>query len=365
MKLAVDARWYRTGLGCYTRNLMSRLKSSGKDLHLHGIVSDASTPYVASLCDSLAKVTASAYSIREQWQVAFAARNCDILHVPQYNAPLFYRGPLVVSIHDLIHLSVEGHRGRPAAWLYARSMLRLVTRRADHLITVSEYSKKRIMEDLRVPASKITVIPNGVGSGFVNTDAVRSGRRGFHEWAGQRPYFLSVSSLRPHKNLPRLLEAATLFWQKTRNDWGLVIVGDGELRERNRIVEISRRLGVSDRVHILPILSEDSLQRAYAYAEFLVMPSLEEGFGLPVLEAMASGTPVVCSRTSSLPEIADDAASYFDPLDPDDMARAMQVVLNGLEATRMRARGRQRAAMFTWERSARMHYEVYEKVLQN
>lgn len=334
-------------------------------LEVHGIVTEASAPYLSQHCHSSSTVKARGYSLREHWEVPLAAKDCDLLHATHYNVPLFYSGPLVVSIHDLNHLTQEGCGGRGSVWMYAWAMFRIAARRARHVITVSEYSKSCIVERLKIPDSKVTVIPHGVSPGFVGIDKNEARVAALRQWSGKNPYFLCVCSLRPHKNLARLLQAASLFWQQTQINWDLVVVGDGKKSERDRLSAACQRLGIGSKVFFVQFVEEARLRNLYRGAEFVVMPSLAEGFGFPVLEAMASGTPVACSRTTSLPEVGGDAPSYFDPLSPEDIARAMEVILNEREASRMRTRGLERAATFTWERSAQEHYEVYCRVIHN
>lgn len=364
MRVAIDARWHKTGLGVYTKNLLEHLRAL-PELKMHGIVSDVSAPHFGSLCDSTSTIKARGYSIREHWEIPSTIQRCDLFHATHYNVPLLYSGPLVVSIHDLTHLTPEGSEGRISVFAYAQAMLRLAVRKADHVITVSQYSKQCIMERLRVSESKVTVIPNGMSIEFGVFDKNEARATALQLWHGKRRYLLCVCSLRPHKNLVRLLQACSKFWQRTQVDWNLVIVGNGKRAERDRLSVECQHLKISDRVIIVPFVADRELKSIYGGAEFVVMPSLSEGFGFPVLEAMASGTPVACSQSTSLPEIGGDAVSYFDPLSPDDMARAMELILNEAVASRMIERGLERSAMFSWNRSAREHYRVYRSIAQN
>jgi len=250
-KLAIDARWYRTGLGRYTQQLLAGLKQFANTVAIEAIVTPTSAPYAAALCDCLRVVKASGYSLREQWEMPRAARGCDLLHIPHYNAPLFFSGPLVITIHDLLHISHEGHQGRRSVWLYAQAMLRLASAKAAHIITVSEYTKQQIIETLGIDGTNITAIPHGVDTSFQKIDREAAGHRVNSALRLARKYFVCVSSLRPHKNLLRLIEASALFWRKTRMAWDLVIVGDGRPNQRRALLAECERLRIRDRVHLV------------------------------------------------------------------------------------------------------------------
>jgi glycosyltransferase involved in cell wall biosynthesis len=302
--------------------------------------------------------------MREQFEIPAAAHGCALLHVLHYNVPLLYRGKLIVSIHDLIHLTREGHNGKLMILGYAWVMLRMAARRADRIITVSEYSKRQLVEQLGVSESKITVIPNGVGSQFHPIDKAKAASVVKSALFQEKPYFLCMSSLRPHKNLGSLLKAAEEFWIRTKSDWELLIVGDGP--QAQQLIQEVDRLNIGDKVHFERLVPEHLLRYLYGAAEFVILPSLAEGFGLPVLEAMACGTPTLCSRSASLPEVGGDAAVYFDALNISEMAAAMELVFKERTlASILVAKGLARAALFSWHESARRHYQVYVDALSN
>jgi len=362
--VAIDARWLRTGLGTYTFKLVEALSRMENRLLLRAIVTEASEARFSSLCASR-RVQASAYGIWEQIAIPLAARGCDLLHVPHYNAPLLSPGKLVVSIHDLIHLMPEGHNHRCSVWAYAWAMLHLVARRANHIVTGSEDAKRQIVERLGVRESKVTTIYHGVSSEFRKLNGETARAAVSHARVRQSPYMLCVSALRPHKNLIRLLAAATRFWERTNSVCDLLIIGSGE-QEKACLLNECGRLHIAHKVFFIADIADDLLPSFYAAAQFLVMPSLAEGFGLPIVEAMACGTPVICSRASSLPEVGGDAVLYFDPLNVEDMANAMERVSASAEMRALlQEKGLKRAQGFSWLESARKHDEVYSRVLEN
>lgn len=286
-----------------------------------------------------------------------------MLHVPHYNAPLLQRTPLVITIHDIIHITDPAYRGSFKAWAYARPVLSLVVRKARHIITVSDYSKAQIIERLGVPSSKVSTIYCGVNGEFLPIDkeeafnAAREGL-GLHE-----PYLLYVGSLKPYKNVPSLIRAFAILRRESNIPQRLVILGE-DAQWKSSLVEELARLRMEERTTFVPHVNNELLPKIYAAADLLVMPSRMEGFGLPVLEAMACGTPVVCSRAASLTEVGGEAVMYFDPQSPEDLAHAIEQVLSSKELREnMRAKGLERAALFTWKKSIENHVRVYQAVL--
>ncbi len=234
-----------------------------------------------------------------------------------------------------------------------RALVPLAVRRSDRVIADSESTRRDLVELLGTPAEKIDVVPLGLGTVAraqpASEEAVRR-RLGL----GDRRVLLSLSAKRPHKNLGALLEAMALIDDRPV----LVLAGyatDHEADLRRRAGE----LGLEDDVRWPGWLDPAELEGLWALAEGFVFPSLYEGFGLPVLEAMARGVPVACSNAASLPEVAGDAAVVFDPSDPRAIAAA--VVRLPAEADRLRRVGLERAREFTWERAARATVAAYRR----
>ena len=177
------------------------------------------------------------------------------------------------------------------------------------------------------------------------------------------PYLLYVGSLKRHKNVSSLLKAFALLRERRDIPQRLLILGDDAQGKRELAGECAR-LGISERTDFVPYVGQELLPKVYAAADVLVMPSKIEGFGLPVLEAMACGTPVICSRAASLPEVGGEAVMYFDPQSPEDLADAIEQVLSSNELREsLRAKGLMRAARFTWKESIEKHVPVYQAVL--
>jgi glycosyltransferase involved in cell wall biosynthesis len=284
----------------------------------------------------------------------------DVVHSLASTAPLWGRFARVVTIHDLIYrLHPEAHRG--VLSLGMRVLVPLAARRSDRVIAVSSNTRDSIVEAFRLPAAKIDVVPQGLGvtarANPLPEEVVRE-RFGL----GDRPVVLSVSAKRPHKNLARLVEALALIPAERRPI--LVVPGYPTWHERELRAR-ARALGVEDDVRWPGWVDEAELEGLYAAAACFVFPSLYEGFGLPVLEAMSRGVPVACSGGGSLSEVAGDAALFFDPRNTAAIAAAMETLLSDPgTVARLREAGRRRAARFTWEATARGVLDSYRRALR-
>lgn len=362
-QLTIDARWLKGGIGTYTRHLLEGLGKHGNGFDVHAITRGEHRREVEQWCPRVSVVDARIYTAREQWAVPWAARGCGLLHVPHYNAPLFERAPMVITIHDVIHLTDPAYGRSFKAWAYARLMLYKAARKAARIITVSEYSKDQIIERLDVPNAKVSTIPNGADKEFLPMDKGTAFRRVSTALGIRGPYLLFVGGLKPHKNVATLLRAFALLRERREISQRLVILGHGE-RVYDELVRECVRLQIGPWVDFVAPVHRALLPQVYAAADTLVMPSTAEGFGLPVLEAMACGTPVICSQAASLPEVGGDAALYFDPRSVEGLADAMERLLDSTELREaMRNKGLAQASRFTWKESVERHIQVYRAAL--
>jgi glycosyltransferase involved in cell wall biosynthesis len=270
----------------------------------------------------------------------------------------------VITLHDIIHITDPDYRTSFKSLVYARPMLNLVARKARHIITDSDFSKAQIVEHLGIPGSKITTIFCGVNGRFRAANRREAFEKVSVALGVDRPYILYVGSLKRYKNVSLLLNAFAVMHQRRRIPHHLIVVGD----DRQQKIVLSRQaaeFGIDQQVHFVSSVSEDLLSYIYTAAEVCVMPSRIEGFGLPVLEAMSSGTPMICSRAASLPEVGGDAVLYFDPGNVEELTETLEHLLGSTELqSDLRQRGLKRAAQFTWDESARKHTEVYRRVLE-
>jgi glycosyltransferase involved in cell wall biosynthesis len=347
----LDARMaLHSGIGRYIRGLVPALRSldPALSLLLLGPPDREDAPWRAGT-DTVA-FRAPIYSLREQLEGSRLCRRlrqrAGVFHFPHYNAPWWLPASSVVTVHDLTHLELSGlfPRGRAAA---ARLLMRRVVRRARRLIAVSGATRDALERCFPGAGEKTTVVHHGLEPCFRPLEAAVS--RSFREEHGLRRFFLYVGNAKPHKNLPRLLAAV----QEVRRfavDAELVMVtGDAVSIPPGR-----------EGIRVLGPVSDPTLARWYGTAQALVLPSLNEGFGLPAAEAMACGTPVIGSAIPALTEVVGEAGLLADPRDTGQLVANMLRLLEDDDRRRELARRSvERARSFSWAESARRHLEVY------
>ena len=284
----------------------------------------------------------------------------DVLHSPVFVSPLRLPCASVVSILDMTWFSHPTQHTRVKG-IYFRTLIPPTVRRAERIIAISYASKRDVIRLLGIPAESIAVTHLGVDLAVFTPAAAEAqpgdlaARYGVH-----RPYLLYVGKLEPRKNLPALIEAFASIASGFPNHQ-LVIAGNPGW-DNQAMWEAVARVSLSERIRLTGFVAEADLPALYAGADLFVYPSSYEGFGFPVLEAMACGTPVITSNVSSLPEVAGDAGLLVNPLDVGELAEAMRRVLTeeGLRQE-MRSLGLERAQQFTWEGAARCTLQVYEE----
>jgi glycosyltransferase involved in cell wall biosynthesis len=347
-----------SGIGTYISELLSQLIAARPELGFTvlgpaSLLLDQSWSHAPNV--RVIDLNVPIYSAREQ--IALLRRipsDTSLFWSPHYNIPLAWRGRLVVTVHDVAHLALPEFFGGFHRQAYARFMFRRISRSADAILTVSEFTRAEFERLVGVPRASPEVVHNGVDQEWF--DLAPSPR------PHPRPYLVYVGNVKPHKNLGRLLEAFGSLTSRTPCDLLLIGKNEGFLTGDRGVQAAVDRL--APRVQLLGAVSRELLRRYVAHAEALVLPSQYEGFGLPPLEAMACGRPTIVSRAASLPEVCGDAALYFDPLDPASIAEAILRVLTEPELQEtLRSRGLERARRFTWERSARATLAVLERVL--
>jgi glycosyltransferase involved in cell wall biosynthesis len=325
VRILSDARWSGPhGIGRFAKNILSRLpehmqlKSGPKPL-------SPVDPFWLS------------YQI--------ATLRPSVFFSPGFNAPAISTRPLIITIHDLIHIQFPAF----ATWarrLYYQLLVKPAATRAVCVLTGSEYSRTQILKWSGLPEERVVNISYGVESLF---------RPEGPRYEPGYPYLLYVGNFRAHKNLGRLLAA---FARVDRPELRLILTGDKtpELGERIEALKLEHRVKFAGTV------SDEVLSRLYRGATLLIFPSLLEGFGLPALEAMACGTPVIASRTTALPEVVGDTGVLIDPLDIEDIRRAMERVVGDADLRRrMRIAGLLRARQFSWDCVAeKVHRAIFQ-----
>jgi glycosyltransferase involved in cell wall biosynthesis len=289
---------------------------------------------------------------------ALAGRHVDLLHSVAMTAPLRTRAVNVVTLADVTWI-VAPDPGEASTVRLWRLIVPPVARRADRVLALSEAGADHIVEHLHVPRERIDIVPLAPGgsSTVVPTPAAElRSRLGL----GNGPVLLTVSAKKINKNLPRLIRAMTNVLQSWP-DAVLVMPGNPTPHERE-LRDLADELGIGASVVFPEYVDAPDLEGLYALASCFVFASINEGFGIPILEAMRRNVPVACSRASSLPEVAGDAARYFDPYQVPDIADALVELLGDRRLAReLVARGRTRQAMFTWEATARGTLESYSR----
>ena len=339
-RVLVDARKARDfGIGTYIRGLLGGLAGLDR-FDLHALVLPGEEGLFPS---GVTATTCSArhYSLEELVAVRRAISSVapDLFHAPHYVVPFFPPRATVVTIHDLMHLTRPEHAA-PAKRAYARWMIGRALRLSARVIAVSEATKKEILAFGPELIGKVEVIPNGVREEFFESEEKNTA-----------PYLLFLGNDKSHKNLDGLLRA----WPRVHAAHpGLSLVLAGVAPGR------VQALGVQ----ALGFVPDEDVPGLVACARALVLPSFAEGFGLPVIEAQAAGTPVACSDIPALRETAGDAAVFFDPHDIDSMVAGIERILKEEELRKiLRKNGRERAAKFTWARVAERTADLYEEIL--
>jgi len=348
LRVALDARKVRDfGIGTYVRGLLGAAAARGEH-DLVALVRPGDAPFLPPGVEAVT-CEAAEYSLREPAGVrrALARTRFDVFHAPHYVVPLFPPAATVVTIHDLIHLKRPEHATLPKR-LYATTMLRRALRSARVVLTVSEAVRRDLAELSPGHAGKVRAVPNGVAPRFLDPlDAAAVERLRRSRGLGE-PYVLFLGNDKPHKNLPGLLEAFARLEEHGLPHRLVLAGGAPERREARRAAAAAA--GIEDRLVDLGVVPDEEVVPLLAGASALAMPSFLEGFGLPVLEAQAVGTPVVCSDRGGLPEAGGDAALYADLDDPAALAETLRHLLTDATlAARLSARGRERARLFTWD----------------
>jgi glycosyltransferase involved in cell wall biosynthesis len=308
------------------------------------------------------RATNRAQWVRGEQQLlpALAARaGVDLLHSLANTAPVWGRFKRVVTIHDLAYRLVpEAHLG--ILGLGMRVLVPLAARRSQRVIVDASSTREDVRRLLRVPAAKIDVVPLGLGSTPHPAAMPEMELRALLD-AKQRQIVLCVAAMRPHKNLGRLIGAISLIPAQRRP---LLALAGYPTAHQDELRRLAVARGVAADVRFLGWLQASALEGLYAAAACFVLPSLIEGFGLPVLEAMARGVPVACSGSGALAEVAGDAALRFDPTSEPEIAAAIERLLSDrAAATRLAAAGRERAQRFTWGATAAGTLASYRHLL--
>lgn len=302
------------------------------------------------------------YSLAEQYSFPklLSRHALDLMHFPNFNVPILYDKPFVVTIHDMVHHKISGHKKSRLWKFYAyKYIIEQAAKRAARIISVTEAAKEEIISYLNVSADKILVTYEAPATLEHISPHVTEVKR---KYLLSRPYFLFVGTLERKKNIPMLTKGFDVFLSKYKFDMDLVIAGkiDGHYPEiKQQALDITHR----NRLVFTDFVSDKDQAALYQAAYAFVSASLHEGFGLPGVEAMQYGLPLLASNTAVFNEVYDNAAIYFDPLDPDDIAEKMKLVASDQQFYKqMQDKSLARAQLFDWNKTARETLDIYHEV---
>jgi len=366
MRLAIDARKLTDyGIGTYLSHLVRGL-GTREDVQLtvigrarHGERLRALAPEAKVLA-----VAANNYSVAEHLKLPAALwrERLDLVHIPHYVVPALLPGPVVATVHDVIQLFYPPIKRPQLALLYLRAMVGSALRRARRVITVSRTSRSDLISLFGADPERLHVVPNGVDERLAQRPPPEELDALKQRYGLRPPLVMTVANDKPHKNLDLVLRAFALARRRHRVPGQLVFVGG--LDSENRFARRAERLGLSDRVRFLGRVPQTDLDALYHVSAVLLHVALYEGFGLPVLEAMRAGLPVVTSNLGAMLELGEGAARLVNPLDVDEVAAAMErVLVDDPLRLRMIEAGRKRADRMTVGRMLDGTMAVYRRAM--
>ena len=342
------------GIARYALELAHRLPTLAPDWEFAALVGpDPLPPTLGPLQPELPQLVASARFLSPLEQptlaAALARTRVDLFHATSFSLPALWRGPLVATLHDANHLTLAENY-RPGTTAYYRLVVEPRARKAQALITVSEFSRSELAEQLNLPPERFQVIPQGVDDHFHPRPP--SKLAAFRKRFQLPPRFLlAMGNAKPHKNLQLLARIAVSLSVPL-----ILFAGSG----------VSRKLGFPAGTIELSEVPEEDLPLLYSSAEALLFPSYYEGFGLPPLEAMACGCPVIASRAASLPEVCGEAAVLLEPHSPEQWREAaLRICRDPAFRSTLVSRGLERAARYSWTACARQTLAVYRRILES
>ncbi len=372
MRIAIDIRRIQDfGVGTYISNLIRTLASKDFE-NRYVLLGDPEKASAAGAFPENFKIVrwnSPQGSVRMHWELRRLLREnpVDVLHIPYMRIAPLASCNYLMTVHDVADFLYDTNQG------FRRNLrLRMVQRallRAHRILAVSNATKRDIEDLFAIPSDRITVVANAIDERFIQTILQEDKRKVLERYQVNDPFLLYVGSAKPQKNLRRLIEAFAhikneLIEHPVYRNLRLLIIGD-EISEHAELRRTVVRTRMRNDVRFLGFVPVDVLRVFYQSAEVFVFPSLHEGFGLPPLEAMAQGTPVVTSNVSSLPEVVGDAAIQVNPENVFEIARAVrQVLLNEELREQLRERGRVQLERFSWERSANQVLGIYAEAVR-
>lgn len=347
MKVAIDARMIKmSGIGVYIKHLIE------SDLYTIALGNKSDLKETKKI-EQVIPFDTSIYGIKEQFKFPYKKLRKlkpDILHIPHYNIPIFYRGKMIVTIHDLTHLVLPEFLPNKFAKIYAKFMIWLAIKKSSKILTVSNNTKKDLINYFKVDPNKIEVIYIGAGKEFKRKkEEEYKYLYKKYDIDKSKKILMYVGNLKPHKNLEKLLEAFAIL--NNKEQYRLLLVGKA-FSNYNNLNAKEKKLQIDKYVIHTGIVNQKELVDLYNLTDLFVFPSLYEGFGLPVVEALACGTPVIASNTSSIPEVGGNVIGYFNPTNSIDIKNKIEEYINKKITENDRNEYIKRAKLFDWEKTA-------------
>ena len=367
MRIAVDAHAIGrrlTGNEVYVRSLIHRYALLDRDAEFITYVSgDAGATWIPPQFRQRRVSKNPFVRLGVELAALLRADRPDLVHV-QYTAPLFCPVPIVVTVHDVSYMEHPEYFPATQA-LQLRLSTRQTLKRATKIITISEFSRQRISHVFGIDPSEIVVTPLAAQESFRRMNRELAARQVAERLGIHKPFLLHVGDLHPRKNHISLIRAFRELLAAHPNLPHLLVLAGKRTWFASRVIDEIRRAGLEERVVLTGFVEDEILPALYNAADVFVFPSFYEGFGLPVVEAMACGRPVVCSASSALPEVVDGAGIFFDPNSVGEQTRAIRDILLDRELSqRMEKKSLQRAAFFDWRETARQTLDVYYQVAE-
>ncbi|MDD3773962.1 MAG: glycosyltransferase family 1 protein [Patescibacteria group bacterium] len=369
-KIIIDARFVGSGsaLGRYSEQLLINLLPLSDDFEIRSILHQAYKKDIPAILkkNNPIWVGIDHYSIAEQTKLLWILKKekADLIHYTHFNAPIFSPRPFVMTMHDL---TISRFRDKNQTFIERAAynfLLKQVAKKADHFIAISNATKKDLEKFLNVNKNKVSVIYEGIENKFrpEKPEIISKFKQAYKI---DFPYVMYAGQWRPHKNLINLFEAFAILKKEYHIPEKLVLFGKLDSRYPEIPAKI-KELNLEKEIILLGFIPDDLLPAAYSGANLYVIPSLAEGFGFPPLEAAACGTPVASSLISCMPEVLGEAAVFFDPYDPRDIAVKINSALTNQKLREVLIeRGFNRVKRYNWEKTAEETLRVYENILQN
>ncbi|RPI04746.1 MAG: glycosyltransferase family 1 protein [Ignavibacteriae bacterium] len=360
MRIVLDARkYYDFGIGTYIQNLVAHLESRC-DLVL--LVAPDDMHRIDQHCLARKRVnTSKKYSIRELHSIAADANklHAHVFHAPHYTTPFGLKMPCVTTVHDILHVKGNGHYSFPKR-VYAQAIIAHACNVSQAVIVDSEFTKRELMESFTITDERIHVVPLGVSSMFFKKYPAKEVQRFRNKYGLVKPTILYTGSLKPHKNVELLISAFSNM--RHRSDFQLAFSGE-YIKKHHELWNVIKQKGLTGDVVEIGQVTTSELALAYRASAVVVLPSLYEGFGFSMVEAMASGIPAIGARAGSIPEVVGNGGLLFDPHSAEDLTCTLENVLDDtLLRKKLVLRGLRNVKRFSWEKCAEQTFQIYKDV---